>query len=82
MRSAHIGALLVHTNQYCDTDRRDQVIRAVHAATGDSDVGLALAEEWYRRRDDFPGSERLAATWRALPRDVESVDGFRRSATA
>jgi hypothetical protein len=75
LRPDQIRAALVHTNPFCDAHERDAVIGAVHAATGGSDSGLSLAEEWYRRRDDFPGAEHLAATWRARPQYVSHIEG-------
>jgi hypothetical protein len=71
-----IRALLKYTRPYCDVSERDQIIRAVHQATGGSADGLAMTIEWHQRRPDYPGPESLQAKWHAIAPERDSAAGF------
>ena len=71
-----VRILLRYMNPYCSESERDQVVRSVHRATGGGADGLALADDWYRRRSDYPGPEAMAIKWRAVTHDPERPEGF------
>ncbi len=71
-----IVALLKFTSPYVNQGERDQVIRGVHRATGGSADGLAIVDDWYRRRPDYPGSEVVSDNWRAVATDPAGSDDF------
>jgi hypothetical protein len=54
----------------------DRVIGALFDASGGSDEGRRMADEWYRRRSDYPGAVSLLFKWQSLQREPECLDGF------
>lgn len=71
-----LRALLRHTTQFCDDDDRDSIIGAVCQASGGSAEGLKVADEWYRRRSDYPGAMQLLFKWKSLQQEQTCLDGF------
>jgi hypothetical protein len=62
---AQLKTVLDHVNPFCSAEKHDQVIRVLHHETNGSDEGMALADAWSNKGDNYPGTDALASTWRS-----------------
>lgn len=75
-RPRWLEALLRYVNHHCSEPDRDAVVAAVFQATGGSDTGRSIADEWCRRRGDYPGPVALSARWESLKAEAVLPNGL------
>jgi hypothetical protein len=68
--------MLREINHECSTDQRERVLGALCQVYDGYGQGLKLAQEWYRRRSDYPGDMGLLFEWNALEKNPNCTDGF------